>query len=404
MIATTALNGHVESLPLADKQLKILHLEDLVSDALLVRNAFRKEGITYESLVVDTKDKFIEALQEFLPDIILADHSLPSFNSTEALEIFHATGTKIPFIIVTATMSEEYAVSIIKKGADDYILKDRLHRLPHAVVSAVEKYRYENERRQLKKEAREKEAVSKELLRVNAEEREVLLAQLTRSLADLQQFSYITSHNFRAPLSNLIGLLGLIDNDELSNHNKVIIDMFKTSTEQLNKTVNDLVQILIIRNNVNIDLADNDIDVLLTEVCNSLAFVIQESNCTIHRDLKVENIPFNKAYLESILINLLSNSIKYRSPDRPLHVHVATGKNDGGEIWLTFKDNGLGIDLSRHNSNMFGLYQRFHSNADGIGLGLFIVKAQIISIGGSIEVESEVDKGTMFTITFKTRT
>ena len=404
MIATTALNGHVESLPLADKQLKILHLEDLVSDALLVRNAFRKEGITYESLVVDTKDKFIEALQEFLPDIILADHSLPSFNSTEALEIFHATGTKIPFIIVTATMSEEYAVSIIKKGADDYILKDRLHRLPHAVVSAVEKYRYENERRQLKKEAREREAVSKELLRVNAEEREVLLAQLTRSLADLQQFSYITSHNFRAPLSNLIGLLGLIDNEELSNHNKVIIEMFKTSTEQLNKTVNDLVQILIIRNNVNIDLADNDIDVLLTEVCNSLAFVIQESNCTIHRDLKVENIPFNKAYLESILINLLSNAIKYRSPDRPLHVHVATGKNDGGEIWLTFKDNGLGIDLSRHNSNMFGLYQRFHSNADGIGLGLFIVKAQIISIGGSIEVESEVDKGTMFTITFKTRT
>ena len=95
---------------------------------------------------MDTKNKFIKALKIFSPDIILADHSLPSFNSHEALDIFHETGLKIPFILITAAMSDEFAVDIIKRGADDYILKDRLNRLPIAIHNALEKFRQEKER------------------------------------------------------------------------------------------------------------------------------------------------------------------------------------------------------------------------------------------------------------------
>ncbi|MCW3110474.1 MAG: Histidine kinase [Segetibacter sp.] len=401
MLTLKPLPENISLLKIRDEKLKILHLEDLNSDALLISKAIKKGGIDFKMLVVDTRDKFIKALREFSPDIILSDHSLPSFNSIEAMEIFHETGIMIPFILVTATTSEEFAVDVIKRGADDYILKDRLHRLPHAIINAVEKYRFEKERRQLMEEAYEKEAISKEFLRKNAEEREILLLELTKSIKDLKQFTYITSHNFKAPLSNLIGLLNLIDDNSVGANNKVIIDMFKTATQQLNKTINDLVQILIIRNNVNLEVADINISNLLNEVYNSFQYEIKENNCTINTDLKVDNILYHKSYLESILMNLVSNAIKYRSPLRPLQINITTAFNAEGEVFLTVQDNGSGIDLKRHQNSIFGLYQRFHSNPDGVGLGLFIVKSQITALGGSIKVASEVDKGTTFTITFK---
>jgi len=121
------------------KKLKILHLEDEESDADLVKRALKKGNIDGEILVADTKDAYVKALIEFAPDIILSDHTLPSLNSVEALKIFLHTGMKIPFILVTATISEEYAVSVIQAGANDYVLKDKLEKLPVAIFNSLEK-------------------------------------------------------------------------------------------------------------------------------------------------------------------------------------------------------------------------------------------------------------------------
>ncbi len=120
--------------------LKILHLEDIPSDAEMVARAVKKGGITGEIFLADNKDDFIKALNDFSPDIILSDHSLPSFDSHEALKIVKEMNIEVPFILITATISEEYAVSIIKEGASDYILKDRLQRLPNAIAAALDKY------------------------------------------------------------------------------------------------------------------------------------------------------------------------------------------------------------------------------------------------------------------------
>ncbi|MBS1744388.1 MAG: PAS domain S-box protein [Bacteroidetes bacterium] len=120
--------------------LKILHLEDLASDAALVERELDKAERSYEKLVVDTGQKFLQALTEFKPDIILSDHSLPSFNSIEALKIIKEAGLKIPFILVTSTVSEEFAVTILKMGANDYILKDNMSRLNSAIQHVFEKY------------------------------------------------------------------------------------------------------------------------------------------------------------------------------------------------------------------------------------------------------------------------
>ncbi|HEY4325954.1 MAG TPA: PAS domain S-box protein [Mucilaginibacter sp.] len=125
---------------------KILHIEDIQSDAELVERTLKKSGIAFNKIVVDTKDEYTKELVNFQPDIILSDHSLPSFNSLEALKILKSSGKKIPFILITATVSEEFAVDIMKEGASDYVLKDRLQRLPSAVTNAIQKFQLDNER------------------------------------------------------------------------------------------------------------------------------------------------------------------------------------------------------------------------------------------------------------------
>lgn len=126
--------------------LKILHLEDLPSDADLADRELKRAGFFFEKMVVDNEPSFMNALHEFKPDIIISDHSLPSFNSIKALNILKEKELDIPFILLTATVSEEFAVDVLNKGASDYILKDRIKRLPAAVLNAMEKKRFETAR------------------------------------------------------------------------------------------------------------------------------------------------------------------------------------------------------------------------------------------------------------------
>jgi two-component system sensor histidine kinase UhpB len=130
-----------------NRSLKILHLEDLSADAEMVDRVLRKAQFQFERKLVLDRPDFVRALQDFNPDIILSDHSLPAFNSLEALRITRECGISVPFILVTATVSEEYAVNMIKEGASDYILKDRLERLPNAVQNALDKYSLAAERK-----------------------------------------------------------------------------------------------------------------------------------------------------------------------------------------------------------------------------------------------------------------
>src|ERR1700722_1197879 len=121
--------------------IKILHLEDVPTDAMLVRYQLEKAKLKFEKLDVDTREDYEAGLREYKPDIILSDHSLPAFNSTEALAILKASGLHVPFILITSTISEEFAVNIMQQGAADYILKDRLQRLPNAIRNVIEKFR-----------------------------------------------------------------------------------------------------------------------------------------------------------------------------------------------------------------------------------------------------------------------
>ena len=236
----------------------------------------------------------------------------------------------------------------------------------------------------------------------NEAEKELLIEELTQNNSDLRQFTYITSHNLRAPLSNLLGIIKLIDTSSITDPmNTLLIEKFKESTIQLNDTVNDLINVLIIKNKVNAKKETLDIRESFKRVTRSIQNTIDEFDVQIKSNFKeVHEIEFNNSYMESILLNLLTNAIKYRSSERQPIIKIHTKKDDDS-IKLYFTDNGLGIDLDRYGDRLFGLYQRFHDHADSKGLGLYIVNSQVRAMGGNIEVQSEVDKGTTFIITFK---
>lgn len=228
-------------------------------------------------------------------------------------------------------------------------------------------------------------------------ERELLIKELTRSNSDLMQFSFITSHNLRAPLSNIKGLLDFIDRKNLETDVSSVLEMIDVSTQKLSETISDLSQLLIIRNTTEIPTDWLDIERVFHRVNRNFIEAENDIEAQISMNLQVKNVNFNERYLESIFINLISNSIKYRCPERTLQI-ILESKQDENGIRLTFKDNGKGIDIARHGSRLFGMYQRFHPNTEGQGLGLFIIKAQINALGGTVDVESIVDEGTAFHI------
>ncbi|MGC4041556.1 MAG: PAS domain S-box protein [Flavobacterium sp.] len=233
-------------------------------------------------------------------------------------------------------------------------------------------------------------------------EREQLIRELTQNNKDLKQFSYITSHNLRAPLSNLTGLLNLIEDIHIEDPElKEIITGFQKSTHLLNETINDLVKVIIIKDNPSIQKEKVSIREVFENVFNQLSFLISVHKPILKIDLEdVSILEINKSYLESIFLNLLTNAIKYRAPIRQLKVTISTKVEDDNLI-ITFKDNGIGIDLDKNKDKIFGLYQRFHNYPDSKGLGLYLVKSQVESMNGTISVASTVGKGTTFTITFK---
>ncbi|KDN56365.1 PAS domain-containing sensor histidine kinase [Flavobacterium seoulense] len=235
-------------------------------------------------------------------------------------------------------------------------------------------------------------------------EKEQLIKELTRNNKDLKQFSYITSHNLRAPMSNLTGLLNLIEDIEIEDPElKEIINGFNKSTHLLNETIEDLTKVMIIKDNNLIQKENISLKDVFENVFSQLNNQIETHKPILKLDLdNVSVLNTNKAYLESILLNLLTNSLKYKSKDRTLRIAIIAQQN-GNSVELIFKDNGIGIDLEKNKDKIFGLYQRFHDYPDSKGLGLYLVKSQVEAMKGNISIESKVNQGTTITLTFKNK-
>lgn len=231
-------------------------------------------------------------------------------------------------------------------------------------------------------------------------EQEILSLQLQKKNQQLLNFAHITSHNLRSPVSNLNSLLWLYKESQTNEEKALLFEKFETVIHNLSETLNELVDALKIQEDT-----DKKREVLLFEevfkkVKQSMAGKILETEAVVSYNFtKAPTIEYPRLYLESILQNLLSNSLKYKSPNRTPVIHVET-LFQHGILTLKFSDNGMGIDLKRHADKLFGLNKTFHKHAEAKGVGLFITKTQVEAMGGSITTDSEVNKGSVFTIFF----
>jgi signal transduction histidine kinase/FixJ family two-component response regulator len=494
-------------------QIKILLLEDQQLDAELIKRALVKGNIDFELLVVSTKTKFKEALRDYSADIILSDHSLPDFDSHEALEIIRDMGLIIPFILITSTMTDEFAVKVMQAGAHDYIIKDRLLRLPSAVTNLIEKFRLRKEQREERFKSGEdmkylnhrlllatksanigiwdwnlvtgnlewddtlyemyrinrgqfvsvydswldrlhpedkagvNDAMNRAILygekydtqfrilgdndevysiraagiveydsfdkpirmiginwditaRITANrERELIIEDMVQRHSALEQFTYIISHNLRAPIANIIGATGLLTDVDLSMDDRQMLTKgVHDSVVKLDSIVQGLNQILgvkgdIYNHNEKVDFAE-----LVEDIKKSITDVISSNHVVLNYDFPLMKGCFTlKPYMYSIFYNLITNSIKYRQKDVPCIISIKSEKVNQ-KLELTFTDNGTGINTEKHGANIFGLYKRFHTDVDGKGMGLFMVKTQVEKLGGRISVTSIEKEKTEFKI------
>ena len=214
----------------------------------------------------------------------------------------------------------------------------------------------------------------------------------------LSNFAHIASHNLRNYAGNISMLISHYDLETDPEEQEELLELLRTSSERLNETIRDLNEMIDSQK-----ISEGDIKLLnLKEYIEKVKEILTNEIISKNVSMKIStpdnlNVTMSSAYLESILLNLISNAIKYRHPDRRPVVDIKAVKKDGG-IELTITDNGLGIDLERYGNQLFGMYNTFHGNKDSKGIGLFITKNQVESIGGSISVESKVDRGTMFTL------
>ncbi|QOI98247.1 MAG: hybrid sensor histidine kinase/response regulator [Flammeovirgaceae bacterium] len=360
------------------KELKILMLEDLEDDAMLIERQLRKDGLMFIRKRVETRQAFVEALNDYLPDVILSDHALPQFNSIEALKLLKHQHVAIPFILVTGAVSEEFAVSCLKLGADDYVLKSNLSRLSTAIASSLRHYEMERNRKSAEKNLRKQ---NEELIKVYRE---------------LDNFVYSVSHNLRAPLLSVLGLIQLAERDDNHKRFQHYWDMMTKSIHKLDETVKEIIDY---SKNSRTEMVFTEVklDTLIISLLQNLRYLVGYDKIDFQLHTK-QSVPFysDTGRLSIILTNLFSNAIKYRNPFVDSYVSIQVSVVSLEAVFL-IRDNGIGIS-EELQPRIFEMFFRATERSEGAGLGLYIVKEAVAKLKGSINVESKAGEYTLFTV------
>ncbi len=216
----------------------------------------------------------------------------------------------------------------------------------------------------------------------------------------LINFAHIVSHNLRSHTANFSMLLEFLINEKDEEEKEKIVNMLTEASDNLLETLDNLNEVVAISTNINLEKKPVVLNEKIAAVELNLAAFLQKNNArvinNIPDDITVKVIP---AYIDSILMNFITNAVKYRDPERDPVISLSVNRNENYTI-LSIEDNGLGIDLKRYGDKLFGMYKTFHHNSDARGIGLYITKNQIEAMNGKVMVCSEVGKGTTFNIYF----
>ncbi len=235
-------------------------------------------------------------------------------------------------------------------------------------------------------------------------DRNALLTRLTTNNQQLKQLSYTTSHDLRSPVNNLLSVIELLDMEKVNDPDILsIIQLLKQATFSLRDSLNAYIDELHKHDSMHISLEELRLDDVYQNVASNLRSLLENTRTTILTDFNaVSSLHFNKAYLESIFLNMITNSIKYARPDLNPEIHIVSEMSNG-QAKLHFFDNGQGFDMEEVKDRIFGLNQTFHNHSDSKGIGLYLVYSHITSLGGHITVDSKPNQGARFTLTFAQR-
>jgi PAS domain S-box-containing protein len=367
--------------------------------------------------IIDSNKNFLELIS-YTREEVIGEKKFTDFLSLGGKIYFE--NVYAPALKLSGTV-EEINFNFIKKDGSKFPVlvnsvevkdKEGLHLFTQsAVFNISQRKKYEQELIIAKRNAND---LSNKLSSVNTEllNRAKLISNQKTQLEEfnehlenknkqLSSFAHIASHNLRAPVSNLMALKDFYNGNTDLKDKEMLFTKVETVIDHLNETLNELIDSVKIRGNKDIVHDVIIFDDVFAKTRTILEHQILDSKAVVTSNFsKAPEIKYPKLYIESILLNLLSNSLRYRVPHRIAEIHFSTAVNDK-EIMLTASDNGLGIDLEKYGHKIFGLNNTFHRHPDSKGVGLFMTKTQIEAIGGSINVESTVNKGTIFKIIFK---
>ena len=351
--------------------LRVLIIEDSDADAQLVLYELRRHGYDVEYQRVETRAAMKQALSQEEWHIILCDYSLPQFNAMNALTTLKESGHDIPFLVVSGTIDEETAVTALKAGADDFLVKGRLARL----VPAIEREIKDAEIR------RSRNAVEAE--------RASLTANLELVNAELERFLYTAFHDLRSPVVTIKGFLGLLIQDlEVDRRDKIQSHIARISgaADKMDELLSGLLELAKIGHIVH---ASEDIDLLQLawETVEKLDVLLRSKNITMIISPDLPIIHGDRIQLGEVLENLIENAVKYMEDQQNPLIEIGARQKDSGHI-IFVKDNGQGID-PRYHYRIFNLFEKLDPMKEGPGIGLALVKRIVEVHGGKIWVESK---------------
>lgn len=229
--------------------------------------------------------------------------------------------------------------------------------------------------------------------------------ELERINLDLDTFIYTASHDLRSPIMNIEGLMDILKreleaSDALNSTTEEILQHVVDSVNRFKRTIADLTEISRMQKGFSESASSEVINIkeVYDEIMADMNSPARLKDCFIHTDLQVYQLTFSRKNFRSILYNLISNAIKFQSPDRDCLITLSTRLEEPWVV-LSMKDNGLGINV-RQQTQLFTMFKRFHDHVEGTGIGLYMVKRILENAGGRIEVESEEDAGTEFRLYF----
>jgi PAS domain S-box-containing protein len=481
--------------------LKILILEDVKFDVELIVRHLKKSGYIFTARNVFTKEDYIQELKDFNPDLIISDHSMPQFTSVDALNIFKKYKLNIPFILVTGAVSEEFAVKMLKEGADDYILKGNLIRLPSAIENAFRQKKAEQEKvmavEDLKKSEeyfrslienatdiikvlnpdftikyispsverilgyKPKELTGKNILKyIHRDDHEFLLKgfsnkridfkeihkaeyrfmhkegywceietfgklysekpgeesiivncrdisdrkqaerKLQFKIKELDTLIYMYSHDLKGPFCSLQGFINIAKMDVSDEKALGYIEKIENTTKKLDAILMNLVQITMINREL-INITKIDFENILNDILESYKDLIinRKPAVRVKVDVALKNEFFSDPKLiKSILDNLIHNSLIYiRKNGVPPEITIHVFEKNPDQVRISIKDKGIGIPYQIQD-DIFDMFFRGSYESKGSGLGLYIVKNAVEKLNGTINLNSEVGKGTEFQV------